>query len=29
MMAYDGWNVLRGFRLFGDSLSGLSVWAGP
>ena len=26
-MAYDGWNLLGGFRLLGDSLGGLARWS--
>ena len=26
-MLYDGWNLLGGFRLLGDSLGGLARWS--
>ena len=26
-MAYDGWNLLGGFRLLGDSFGGLARWS--
>ena len=26
-MAYDGWNLLGGFRLLGGSLGGLARWS--
>ena len=28
-MAYNGWNLLGGFRLLGDNLADLARWSNP